>query len=91
MLLALDNAADTSQVTPLLPGSESCAVIITSRNQLPGLVTGHGARHLSLDALFGAEARAMLADRLGAGRVAAEPVIVTLPQMPWASEENAAA
>ncbi|MCE7000694.1 tetratricopeptide repeat protein [Saccharothrix sp. S26] len=72
MLLVLDNAADTAQVTPLLPGSPTCAVVVTSRHQLPGLITGHAAHHVRLDVLPDAEARALLGERLGA-RVAAEP------------------
>ncbi|ONI80882.1 transcriptional regulator, SARP family protein [Saccharothrix sp. ALI-22-I] len=73
MLIVLDNAADTTQITPLLPGSRTCTVVVTSRNRLPGLITGHSAQHLSLDVLTDSEARALLADRLGSGRVDAEP------------------
>jgi DNA-binding SARP family transcriptional activator/tetratricopeptide (TPR) repeat protein len=72
MLVMLDNARDADQVRPLLPGSPGCLAIVTSRNQLSGLVA-EGARPLSLDLLSTAEARDLLARRLGAGRVAGEP------------------
>lgn len=73
MLLLLDNAVDAGQVIPLLPGSPTCTVIVTSRSQLPGLITGHGAHHMRLDVLSDAQAHAMLTDWLGLARVAAEP------------------
>ncbi|MBB5803321.1 DNA-binding SARP family transcriptional activator/tetratricopeptide (TPR) repeat protein [Saccharothrix ecbatanensis] len=73
MLLVLDNAANAAQTTPLLPGSPTCTVVVTSRNQLPGLITGHGAHHVRLDVLSDAEAHTVLTDRLGLARVTAEP------------------
>ncbi|WP_084716100.1 ATP-binding protein [Saccharothrix syringae] len=73
MLVVLDNAATTAHVTPLLPGGNRCAVLVTSRNQLPGLITRHGAHPLHLDVLDRAEARALLVRRVGAARVSAEP------------------
>ncbi|WP_327721876.1 helix-turn-helix domain-containing protein [Streptomyces sp. NBC_00490] len=76
MLLVLDNAVDTAQVAPLLPGSDSCAVAVTSRNRLSGLITGHGAHLLSVDTLPDTEARALLVARLGTARIEAEPAAV---------------
>ncbi|WP_079041112.1 MULTISPECIES: tetratricopeptide repeat protein [unclassified Streptomyces] len=76
MLLVLDNAADTAHVTSLLPGGDTCTVAVTSRNRLSGLITGHGARHLSVGTLTDAEANALLVARLGTGRVDAEPSAV---------------
>ncbi|MBF9130517.1 hypothetical protein I0C86_16335 [Plantactinospora sp. S1510] len=76
MLIMLDNAADAEQVHPLLPGSPGCAVIVTSRNRLSGLVATAGARPLLLDLPPAAEARQLLIRRIGADRVAAEPAAV---------------
>jgi DNA-binding SARP family transcriptional activator/Tfp pilus assembly protein PilF len=76
MLIVLDNARDTTQVRPLLPGTPSCLVVVTSRNQLRGLVAAYGADPVVLDLLSEADARELLARRLGHDRVAAEPDVV---------------
>lgn len=73
MLIVLDCARNVAQVRPLLPGSPGCLVIVTSRNEMTGLVAAEGAMPLTLDVLSHAEAREMLARRLGRHRVAAEP------------------
>lgn len=79
MLVVLDNAATADQVTPLLPGGRHCTVLITSRNQLPGLVARHGARPIHLDVLADAEAHALLATALGPERTANDaPAIAEL-------------
>jgi DNA-binding SARP family transcriptional activator/DNA-binding phage protein len=73
VLVLLDNARDADHARPLLPGSPGCMVLVTSRRQLTGLAAAGGARLLTLDVLNPAEARQMLAARIGARRVAAEP------------------
>jgi tetratricopeptide (TPR) repeat protein/transcriptional regulator with XRE-family HTH domain len=73
MLLVLDNGRDAAQVRPLLPASPGCLVVVTSRSQLSGLVAAEGACALTLDLLTEAEARELLARRLGAARLEAEP------------------
>lgn len=57
MLVLLDNARDAEQVRPLLPGNPDCLVVVTNRNQLPGLVTTEGAQPLALHLLTSDEAR----------------------------------
>ncbi|HWO64376.1 MAG TPA: BTAD domain-containing putative transcriptional regulator [Umezawaea sp.] len=73
VLVFLDNAAESAQVTPLLPGGRTCTVLITSRRHLGGLVAAHGARSLDLDRLPDREAHQVLALHLGEDRPAAEP------------------
>jgi tetratricopeptide (TPR) repeat protein/DNA-binding XRE family transcriptional regulator len=77
VLVILDNASDVGQVRPLLPGSAGCFVVITSRDRLDGLITAEGARPLALDLPTDTEAQAMLAQRIGAARMEAEPEAVT--------------
>ena len=63
VLIILDNASTESQVRPLLPGTTSCLVIVTSRNGLLGLVGRHGAAHLTLDVFSEAEAVDLLRNK----------------------------
>ena len=72
VLILLDNARDTDQISPLLPGSPSCTVLITSRNQLSGLITTHAAHALTLDSFSVDESREVLTKRLGPQRLAEE-------------------
>jgi DNA-binding SARP family transcriptional activator len=76
VLIVLDNARDAAQVRPLLPGTPTCLVLVTSRNQLLSLVAADAARLLEIDLLPADQARDLLANRLGEFRVAAEPAAV---------------
>jgi DNA-binding SARP family transcriptional activator/Tfp pilus assembly protein PilF len=73
VLIVLDNARDADQVRPLLPGTPSSFVIVTSRNQLLSLVAANGAQPIAVDLLSPGEARRLLIHRLGEQRVDAEP------------------
>jgi transcriptional regulator with XRE-family HTH domain len=76
VLIVLDNAVTAEQVRPLLPGAAGCAVVVTSRDQLHGLVAASAAHPVPLDVLTVDEARQLFGARLGAARIAAEPVVV---------------
>lgn len=71
MLVLLDNARDSNQVRPLLPGSPSCTVLVTSRNELGGLIAKEGAARLTLALPSVEESRDMLTARLGEHRTSA--------------------
>jgi DNA-binding SARP family transcriptional activator len=72
-LVVLDNARDAGQVMPLLPGDVNCQAVVTSRNELLGLVAAMGARTVWLDVLDEAGARELVARRIGWARVDDEP------------------
>ncbi|NUT36379.1 MAG: AfsR/SARP family transcriptional regulator, partial [Hamadaea sp.] len=76
MLLVLDNARDAEQIRPLLPGTPGSMVLVTSRSDLASLVAAEDARPMWLDGLDPDGAHLMLARRLGADRLAAEPEAV---------------
>ena len=73
VLVVLDNALNADHVRPLLPGSARCAVVVTSRTELSGLVAGQGACRLGLGLLDADEGRALLVAHLGAGPVDRDP------------------
>ncbi|WP_349876351.1 NB-ARC domain-containing protein [Micromonospora sp. HUAS YX12] len=62
VLVVLDNAATVRQVRPLLPGTSSCLVIVTSRSMLSGLVSRDGGRRLTLRMLAEEDAVTLLQD-----------------------------
>jgi len=88
MLVVLDNAATVEQVRPLLPGTPSALVVVTSRDALAGLVARHGAARLDLDLLPSKDAiallRALIGERVGAESNAAAVLAGQCARLPLA-------
>jgi DNA-binding SARP family transcriptional activator len=76
VLILLDNARDDDQVRPLLPATGH--TLVTSRNQLRGLVAREGARRLTVDRLSPTDAAQLLATALGADRTADPSAVAEL-------------
>ncbi|MFE6173801.1 BTAD domain-containing putative transcriptional regulator [Streptomyces sp. NPDC056464] len=69
VLVLLDNAKDATQVRPLLPGTDGCAALVTSRARMVDLA---GAHLVDLDVMSPDEALSLFARIVGEGRVAPE-------------------
>lgn len=69
-LLVLDNVANVDQIRPLLPGTSSCLVLITSRRRLVDLEV---SQTLSLDVLSREDATTLFATIVNDDRVLSEP------------------
>ncbi|MGI5491380.1 BTAD domain-containing putative transcriptional regulator [Microtetraspora malaysiensis] len=69
MLVVLDDAADEAQVRPLLPGSPTCGVLMTSWSRLVGV---GGARIVEIDRFDTDHAIQLLSAIVGHERVTAE-------------------
>ncbi|MDQ1036924.1 DNA-binding SARP family transcriptional activator [Streptomyces sp. V3I8] len=69
VLVLLDNARDAAQVRPLLPGTEGCAALVTSRVRMVDLA---GAHLVDLDVMSPEEALQLFTKIVGAERVASE-------------------
>ncbi|UYM06285.1 AfsR/SARP family transcriptional regulator [Solicola gregarius] len=76
VLVVLDNVRTEDQVRDLLPGSGGSAVIVTSRNELAGLVVDPGAHQIGLDVLSPDESRELLTQAVGRARVTREDAAV---------------
>ena len=72
LLVVVDNAREPSHVRPLVPGSPSSMVVVTSRDSMSGLVAVDGACRLDLDLLPVDEAVSLLQDLIG-DRAVADP------------------
>ncbi|MFI8303837.1 BTAD domain-containing putative transcriptional regulator [Streptomyces sp. NPDC085927] len=69
VLVLLDNARDAAQVRPLLPGTEGCAALVTSRVRMVDLA---GAHLVDLDVMSPDEALSLFTRIVGEERVASE-------------------
>jgi DNA-binding SARP family transcriptional activator/Tfp pilus assembly protein PilF len=70
VLILLDNARDAAQVRPLLPGSASCAVLMTTRNRTPDLAS---TKFVDLNVLEDTEALTLFSRIVDDDRPTAEP------------------
>jgi len=70
MLVVLDNARDAAQVRPLLPGTASSAVLVTTRSRMPDLAS---TKLVDLHVLDDDEALKLFVKVVGEERAAAEP------------------
>ncbi|PJE97668.1 AfsR family transcriptional regulator [Streptomyces carminius] len=92
VLILLDNARDAAQIRPLLPGTEGCAALITSRMRMMGLA---GAHLVDLDVMSPEEAMTLFtrivgAERVGVEREAAMDVVAACGFLPLAIRVAAA-
>ncbi|MGB3444400.1 MAG: BTAD domain-containing putative transcriptional regulator [Actinophytocola sp.] len=65
MLVVLDNARDPDHVRPLLPGPSPAEVLVTSRDDMRGLVATHGVHRVTLGPLRPGDATELLSTVLG--------------------------
>jgi len=70
MLIVLDNARDAAQVRPLLPGTASCSVLVTTRSRMPDLAS---TQLVDLNVLDDEDALTLFSRVVGNERAAAEP------------------
>lgn len=73
VLIVLDSARDSDHVRPILAATGSCTVLITSRQQLTGLVHRDGAHRVTLPRLAREDAITLLRRRIGDGRAGQDP------------------
>jgi hypothetical protein len=76
VLIVLDNASEASKIRPLLPGGDGCAVIVTSRRHMAGLVAREGGRRITLPLLAEADAITLLARLTRAERPDDRPTVL---------------
>jgi len=73
VLLILDNIKDSSQARPLIPASDTCVTLITSRTRLSGLAIREGVRSLTIPPLSDDECLILLRGIVESRRVDDDP------------------
>ncbi|MFE0100593.1 BTAD domain-containing putative transcriptional regulator [Streptomyces sp. NPDC059009] len=68
LLVVLDNARDSAQIRPLLPGGDACATVVTSRTRLDAVMAEDCATPVPLEVLDEDDAAGLLAEALGDGQ-----------------------
>ncbi|MEU8224289.1 BTAD domain-containing putative transcriptional regulator [Kribbella sp. NPDC048915] len=76
VLVVLDNARCTDQVRPLAATGPHCHTVVTSRNELAGLVATDQAEPIRLDVFDPIQAKQLLAARIGSERFASDAASV---------------
>ncbi len=69
VLIVIDNASNTNQISALLPGTRGCAVLVTSDQQIIGL---DGIHQIHVGALDDQSATSLLVTLIGPDRVRSE-------------------
>ncbi|TDO52908.1 DNA-binding SARP family transcriptional activator [Kribbella sp. VKM Ac-2571] len=73
LLVLLDNAASAEQVRPLQAATDGCLTLVTSRNNLSGLIAREGAQRIRVGELPPDAAHALLLRLAGPDRFDREP------------------
>ncbi|MGH4033608.1 BTAD domain-containing putative transcriptional regulator [Actinomycetota bacterium Odt1-20B] len=68
LLVVLDNARNSAQIRPLLPGGDACATVVTSRARLDAVMAEDCATPVPIDVLDEDDAADLLAEALGDGQ-----------------------
>ncbi|MEV3852708.1 BTAD domain-containing putative transcriptional regulator [Streptomyces sp. NPDC050095] len=65
LLVVLDNARDSAQIRPLLPGGSACTTVVTSRTRLDAVMAEECATPVPVEVLGEDEAAGLLTEALG--------------------------
>jgi tetratricopeptide (TPR) repeat protein len=89
ILILLDNAANASQVRPLIPGAAGPLLVVTSRSRMPSLAVRDGVRYVQVDVLGEPDAVALVhevteADRTGDSEAEVTELVRLCARLPLA-------